>query len=101
MMRKSGIWVLAGALWLATPVMAEEAAVEGDAAAPAVEVTPLGEQVVTVNTGNETVDAAANYAAKCTERAASMKACESMGALKGMACKKAAEMRYKGVNCPL
>lgn len=92
------------ALAFAHPVLAEEAveaapAVEGEA--PVVTVTPTGEQVVTVTTGNETVDAAANYAVKCTERAAAMKACDSMGAFKAIACRKVAEMRYKGVECPL
>lgn len=69
--------------------------------APVVQVTPTGEQVVTVTTGNETVDAAANYAVKCTERAAAMKTCDSMGAFKAIACRKVAEMRYKGIECPL
>ncbi len=99
------------ALAFAHPVLAEEAAVEAapaveavegtEAEAPVVAVTPTGDQVVTVTTGNETVDAAANYAVKCTERAAAMKTCDSMGAFKAIACRKVAEMRYKGIECPL
>lgn len=104
---KAGALIVA--LAFAHPVLAEEA-VDAAAAAEATEateaggvvaVTPTGDQVVTVTTGNETVDAAANYAVKCTERAAAMKTCDSMGAFKAIACRKVAEMRYKGIECPL
>ena len=61
----------------------------------------MGEQVVTVSSGNETVDAAANYAMKCAEKAGAMKACDSMGSFKAIACRKLAEMRYKSVECPI
>lgn len=81
-------------------VMAEEEAAAGPEA-PVVSVTPMGEQVVTVNSGNETVDAAANFAVKCAEKAAAMKTCDSAGAFKAIACRKMAEMRYKGVECPI
>lgn len=77
------------------------AKVEADTADNVVQVTPTGDQLVKVNSGNETVDAAANYAVKCGEKFAAMKACESMGAFKAIACKKAAEFRYRGVECPL
>lgn len=101
--------LVAVALVCGQAVMAEEAATPPEAPvaaeAPAsdapVQVTPMGEQVVTVNTGNETVDAAANLAVKCTERAGAMKACDSMGGFKAMGCRKLAEMKYRGVECPL
>ncbi len=99
--------------------VAEDAATSADEAAPATEVAPAadaageaddkgvvslqatGDHVVDVNTGNETVDAAANYASKCAERAAAMKACDSMGSFKAMACRKVAGIRYKeATNCP-
>ena len=52
------VMVLAGLL-AAVPAVAEEAAVEAADAAPVVEVSVTGDQVVTVNSGNEAVDAAA------------------------------------------
>lgn len=84
---------------------AAPAAVNTDAAAPAAPTSPVsltasGDHVVVVNTGNETVDAAGNYAAKCTEKVAAMKSCDMMGSFKAMACRKAAEFRYKGADCP-
>lgn len=103
-----------GALALAPLALAEEAvapAVDA-AAAPAadaatgepgkvVTLTAAGEQAVVVDTGNDTVDAAANYASKCAERTAAMKTCDAMGSFKAMACRKVAEVRYKSVNnCP-
>lgn len=105
-----------GALALAPLALAEEAvapAVDAAAAAaPAadaatgepgkvVTLTAAGEQAVLVDTGNDTVDAAANYASKCAERTAAMKACDTMGSFKAIGCRKLAEMRYKSVNnCP-
>lgn len=104
-----------GALALAPLALAEEAvapAVDAAAAAPAadavtgepgkvVSLTAAGEQAVVVDTGNDTVDAAANYASKCAERTAAMKTCDAMGGFKAMGCRKVAEMRYKSVNnCP-
>lgn len=77
------------------------AKVETKTADNVVQLTPTGDQVVKVNSGNETVDAAANYAVKCGEKFTALKACESMGALKAIACKKAAELRYRGVECPM
>ena len=64
-------------------------------------MTPTGDQVVTVSTGNEMVDAVANTAVKCAERSAAYKACDSMGGFKAMGCRKVAEMRYKSVECPM
>jgi len=95
---KVGLVVLASILGQAA--LAEEAAAPA-ADAPVVAVSVTGEQVVTVNSGNETVDAAANYAVKCAEKTAAMKTCEGMGSFKAIACKKMAEMRYKGVECPI
>lgn len=91
---------------LAPPVlMAEEAevmpadAVEPEAAAQVVEIDVTAEQVVTVNTGSEMVDAAANLAMRCTEKKVAMEACG--GGFKGIACKKGLEMtKYKGLECP-
>jgi hypothetical protein len=87
----------------ATPAAPAEAAAPADAAPAAgpIQVSATGDQVVTVNTGNETVDAAANLAAKCTERAAAFKTCESLGGFKAMGCRKLADVRYRGVECPL
>jgi acetylornithine/succinyldiaminopimelate/putrescine aminotransferase len=68
----------------ATPVPTEAQAQEASGEAIAntvVNMTPTGDQVVTVNTGNETVDALANTAVKCAERSAAFKACDSMGRL--------------------
>jgi hypothetical protein len=116
--------LLAVAMVASQAVVAEEATLEGAAAAAAtqaataaatqaaesveaktadnvVQLTPTGDQVVTVNSGNETVDKAANYAVKCGERMAAMKTCESLGSFKALACRKAAEFRYKGVECPI
>lgn len=93
--------MMSGALLVAPSVMAEEAATLEQPAPAVVEVTPTGEQVVTVNTGNETVDAAANYAVKCAEKAGAMKLCDGMGAFKAIACRKVAEFKYKNVECPL
>lgn len=64
-------------------------------------MTAAGDQVVTVNTGNEMVDAVANTAVKCAERSAAFKACDSMGGFKAMGCRKVAEVRYKNVQCPI
>lgn len=104
-----------GALLLAPLVMAEDAAAPAAAPevapveaappaagdAPVITVTAAGDQAVVVNTGNETVDAAANYASKCAERTAALKSCDAMGGFKAMGCRKVAEMRYKSVtNCP-
>ncbi|MCD6061141.1 MAG: hypothetical protein K0S16_1452 [Moraxellaceae bacterium] len=80
---------------------AEAAPAEGAPAPGVVQVSATGDQVVTVNTGNETVDAAANLAAKCTERTAAMKTCDSIGGFKAIACRKLAEVRYREVKCPL
>lgn len=60
-----------------------------------------GDQVVTLNTGNELVDTVANTAIKCAERSAAQKACDSMGGFKAMGCRKVAEIRYKNVECPV
>lgn len=85
---------------------AEPATVNTDTATPAAPTSPVsltasGDHVVVVNTGNETVDAASNYAAKCTERVAALKTCEQMGSFKALACRKLAEARYKSAtNCP-
>lgn len=89
---------------LASPVlMAEEeapAAADGaEAAVQVVDVDVTAEQVVTVNTGSEMVDAAANLAMRCTEKKVAMEACG--GGFKGIACKKGLEMtKYKGLECP-
>lgn len=80
-------------------VVADEVAAE--APATGVEVSATGDQVVKVNTGNELIDAAANLAAKCAERSAAFKACDSMGGFKAMGCRKLAEMRYKDLVCSL
>lgn len=99
--------LLASLLGLAMPAWADdhqagEQAVEAAAGAEeaqVVDVSVIGEQVVTVNTGNETVDVAANLVARCTERKVAMEACG--GGLKGIACKKGLEMtKYKGLDCP-
>lgn len=74
-----------------------------EGAAPVVDVTIAGDQVVKVNTGNDTVDAVANLAAKCAERTAAFKACDNAGGFKAMGCRKLAEVRYKNVaaeDCP-
>ncbi|MCC1495959.1 hypothetical protein [Alcanivorax sp. 1008] len=64
-----------------------------------VDVSVTGEQVVTVNTGNEKVDAAANLVARCAERKAAHTACGS--GFKAIACKKSVDMtRYRGLDCP-
>lgn len=113
-------FLIAGVMGFASAAMAEEAApvapaapdaaaatpaegapAEGVPAAGVVQVSATGDQVVTVNTGNETVDAAANLAAKCTERTAAMKTCDSIGGFKAIACRKVAEVRYREVKCPL
>lgn len=105
--------LMAGVLALVPAAMAEDApAAAAEPAATAVEapaaetqvvtLTAQGDQAVVVNTGNETADAVANYAAQCTERAAALKTCDGMGGFKAMGCRKMAEMRYKNVtNCPL
>ena len=104
----NNVWKAAAAavvMILGQSAMAEEAAVPAadapaaaDAAAP-IQVSATGEQVVTVSTGNETVDAAANLAARCIEKTAAMQACG--GGFKGIACKKTLEMtKYKGLECP-
>lgn len=75
---------------------------EGQEAA-VVQVSVEGAQLVKVNTGNEMTDALANMAARCTERTAAFKACDSAGGFKAMACRKVAEVRYKDVKeaeCP-
>lgn len=111
------VLLISGVMGFASSAFAQEAAAPAaDAAAPAdaaaapaeaapaagpVQVSATGDQVVTVNTGNETVDAAANLAAKCTERAAAYKTCESLGGFKAMGCRKVADVRYRGVECPL
>ena len=83
-----------------TEAQAQEAA--GEAAAnTVVNMTPAGDQVVTVNSGNEVVDAVANTAIKCAERSAAFKACDTMGGFKAMGCRKVAEIRYKSVQCPI
>lgn len=98
---------VAGLMALSPLALAEEAAapateeVATEAPAPGVEVSATGDQVVKVNTGNGLVDAAANLAAKCAERAAAMKTCDTMGGFKAMGCRKLAEMRYKDVVCSL
>lgn len=105
---------VSGALALSTSALAEEAAapapaapVEATAEAPAagtppvVEVSATGDQIVKVNTGNGLVDATANLAAKCAERSAAFKTCDTMGGFKAMGCRKMAEFRYKDVECPL
>ncbi|MEE4251815.1 MAG: hypothetical protein V2I38_14620 [Alcanivoracaceae bacterium] len=64
-----------------------------------VDVSVTGEQVVTVNTGNEQVDAAANLIARCAERKAAHTACGS--GFKAIACKKSVDLtRYRGLDCP-
>lgn len=91
---------------LASPfLMAEEAevmpagAAEPEAAAQVVDVDVTAEQVVTLNTGSEMVDTAANLAMRCTEKKVAMEACG--GGFKGIACKKGLEMtKYKGLECP-
>lgn len=102
--------VLAGFLAVTAPVIAADQATEkqptaeeqalADEVTNMVETHVTGEQIVTVNTGNETVDAVANLAVKCGERSAAFKACDSMGGFKAMTCKKIAEVRYKNVECP-
>ena len=98
------VGLLAVAMTMGQTALAEEAvaptASEAEATAK-VALTPTGEQVVTVNSGSEVVDAAANYAVKCAEKAAAMRTCDSMGSFKAMGCRKLAEMRYKGVDCPI
>lgn len=87
---------------MATQAATDAAAKVSEATAnSAVQVTPTGDQVVTVNSGNQVVDAAANFAVKCTEKAAAMKTCDSMGGFKAIGCRKMAEVRYKGVECPI
>lgn len=76
-----------------------EEAVETPAAETAPVVSVDAADGVTVNTGNETVDAAANRVAECAEKKVALEACP--GGLKGVACRKGLEMgRYKGVECP-
>ena len=111
-----GIWIAGAAVFalvMAPMAQADEATAAApatteataqqpaDASAPAVSVTAAGDHAVVVSTGNATVDEAANYASKCTERAAALKSCDTMGGFKAMGCRKMAEMRYKSVNnCP-
>lgn len=100
---------VAGLMALSPLALAEEPAVATDEAAtvaaeaPAsgVEVSASGDQVVKVNTGNGLIDAAANLAAKCAERTAAMKTCDTLGGFKAMGCRKLAELRYKDVICSL
>ena len=80
---------------------AAEAAAAAAAPAQGVEVSASGDQVVKVNTGNAVVDAAGNLAARCAERSAAFKACDTMGGFKAMGCRKLAEVRYKDIVCPL
>lgn len=85
-----------------SPTEAQTQEAAGEAVANSVvNMTATGDQVVTVNTGNEMVDAVANTAVKCAERSAAFKACDSMGGFKAMGCRKVAEMRYKSVECPM
>lgn len=95
------ILALTGLVLLAPLAMASGETAAPAADAPVVEVSATGEQLVTVNTGNETVDAAANFAAKCAEKTAALKSCDQIGGLKAMGCRKLAEVKYKGVECPL
>lgn len=110
-----GMWravLLMGALVVA-PVWAESEQADAPMPAPVVEapaetagqepsvvdVSITGEQVVTVNTGNEQVDEAANLVARCAERKAAHTACGK--GLKAIACKKSVDMsRYRGLECP-
>lgn len=86
---------------VASPTEAQAQEATGEAAAKSVvELAPAGDQVVKVNTGNETVDALANTAVKCAERSAAYKACDSMGGFKAMGCRKVADIRYRNVQCP-
>lgn len=90
------------ALVASPALMAEEVpagVAEPEAAVQVVDVDVIGEQVVTLNTGSEMVDSAANLALRCTEKKMAMEACG--GGFKGIACKKGLEMtKYKGVECP-
>jgi len=55
---------------------------------------------VTVNTGNEKVDDAANHVAQCAEKKIALDRCP--GGFKGVACRKGLEVgRYKGLKCTL
>lgn len=96
---------MAMAVALAPVAFAEEAAVPAvettEAPAPGVGMSASGDHVVKVNTGNEVVDAAGNMVARCAERSAAFKACDTMGGFKAMGCRKLAEIRYKEVVCPL
>lgn len=98
---RTGVFALA--LVVSPALMAEEevptGAAEPEAPAQVVDIDVTAEQVVTVNTGSEMVDAAANLAMRCTEKKVAMEACG--GGFKGIACKKGLEMtKYKGLECP-
>lgn len=85
----------------AAPAPAADAAEAPAAPAAAVQLTASGDHVVKVNSGNETVDAAANTVARCAERSAAYRTCDAMSGFKAMGCRKLAEMRYKDVECSL
>lgn len=78
---------------------AEEAVVENTAAESTPVVSVDAADGVTVDTGNEKVDAVANKVAQCAEKKVAMDACP--GSFKGVACRKGLELgRYKGLDCP-
>lgn len=97
---------ISGAVTFASFAFAEESPApvtppEAAADPALLQLSATGDQVVTVSTGNETVDAVSNLAVKCAERSGAMKLCDGMGGFKAMGCRKMAEFRYKDLQCPL